>query len=240
MLVRYPNEEALAIAAAKIFIEQFHKAINRSGRFNVLLSGGATPRRTYEYLAEEPFKDQVDWSRVDFFWGDERCVDSNDPLSNYLMVNEALLSHIAIPANQIHPILCSQNPHKSAILYENTLRKYFSHSKPSFDLVFLGLGVDGHIASLFPQASALKERERWFIAVQKETEDFARITVTLPILNLAQLIVFLVTNEEKSKILEKVLSQEEPSTTLPARLIQPINGKLFWLVDASVFTNFVS
>ncbi|MBC7537355.1 MAG: 6-phosphogluconolactonase [Bacteriovorax sp.] len=240
VLVHYPDEEALALAAAEIFVEQFKLAINRSGRFTVLLSGGGTPKLTYEHLAREPFKNKIDWSMVNIFWGDERCVEKNDPLSNYLMASEAFLSHLPIPVQQIHPIICNKDPHVSAGRYEELLKEYFKPSPPSFDLVFLGLGLDGHVASLFPQTQTLEENKRWVIVVQKEREDFARITLTLPILNLAKVIVFLVSGAEKNEILHKVLSQEEPSAILPARQIKPVAGKLYWLVDVPVITDFSS
>jgi 6-phosphogluconolactonase len=231
VLVHYPDKEALALAAADIFFEQFKIAIDRSGRFTVLLSGGNTPKLMYKLLAQEPFKTQIDWSLVNIFWGDERCVESNDPLSNYLMASETFLSHLPIPVQQIHPILCHKDPQASADCYEALLKDYFKRSPPSFDLVFLGFGLDGHTASLFPQTQVLEENKKWVMMVQKEGEDFARITLTLPILNLAKTIVFLVSGEEKAEILQKVLSQEEPLTIIPARLINPVAGKLYWLVD---------
>jgi 6-phosphogluconolactonase len=240
VLVHYPDVEALALAAAEIFVEQFNMAINRSGHFTVLLSGGGTPKLTYEHLAREPFKSQIDWSLVNLFWGDERCVELNDPLSNYLMASKALLSHLPIPLQQIHPIICYKDPHVSADRYEALLKEFFKGSPPSFDLVFLGLGLDGHTASLFPHIQVLEENKKWVIVVQNECEDFARITLTLPILNLAKVIVFLVSGEEKAEILQKVLSQEEPLSILPARLIKPVAGKLYWLVDVPVITDFSS
>ncbi|MGZ3788187.1 MAG: 6-phosphogluconolactonase [Bacteriovorax sp.] len=236
MLVHCPNENFLALAAAKLFVEQFHRAVNLSGHFDVVLSGGSTPRRTYEYLATDQFKKQVDWSKINIFWGDERCVELSDPRSNYLMAHESLLSHVPIPTSQIHPMFCSKDPHESAVRYEKLLRNHFKKSLPCFDLAFLGLGGDGHIASLFPFSSALNEKGHWVTAVQKENEHFARITLTLPIFNLAKMIVFLVAGKEKSEILQKVLTINRSSTKLPAQLIQPINGKLLWLVDSS--TNF--
>ena len=236
MLVHYPSEEALAYGAAKLFVEQFQLAVHRSGRFSVLLSGGNTPRRTYELLSISPFKDQVDWSLIDIFWGDERCVDPKDFRSNYLMAYEALLSHVSIPKEQIHPIYCNENPQKSAEDYEALLRKYFVGSSPRFDFVFLGLGVDGHIASLFPQSLALKEKKYWVMSEKKDNDNFARISLTLQVLNLAKVIVVLVTTNEKAQIFKKILSDKKETFLLPAQMIEPVNGKLYWLVDSSALT----
>lgn len=234
MLVQYPNEKLLALAAARIFVEQFNEAVNLTGRFNVLLSGGNTPRLTYECLATEAFRNLVDWSKINIFWGDERCVELDDQRSNYLMAYEALLSHVPIPASQIHPIICTQDPNETAISYEQLLRNYFGNSLHGFDLAFLGLGTDGHVASLFPASAALNEKERWVMTAQKSDEQFARITLTLPIINLSKKIVFLVNKKEKSEILKKALEENKYSIKLPAQLIQPINGELIWLVDSQL------
>lgn len=217
-------------AAAKIFVEQSHRAIKLTGRFSVLLSGGNTPMATYECLAKDPFKNQVDWSKVNIFWGDERCVEPTDPRSNYLMASESLLSHVSIPPSQIYPMFCSKDPYEAAISYEKLLKNYFGLSLPCFDLTFLGLGEDGHIASLFPESEVLKEKEHWVRVVKNESDNFLRLTLTLPILNRSKIIVFLVTGEKKKQILEKVLAHES-TDQFPAQLIQPINGKLIWLVD---------
>jgi 6-phosphogluconolactonase len=157
----FPDEESVAQAAAQIFVEKFKTAMTRSERFSVVLSGGKTPLRTYELLAKEPFTSQVNWRHIDVFWGDERCVPVTDWRSNYKMAFETLLSHVSIPVRQIHAIPFNDEPHKAAVEYENVLRKYFGEMPQLFDLVFLGLGKDGHTASLFPNSTSLNEKVRW-------------------------------------------------------------------------------
>jgi 6-phosphogluconolactonase len=232
----FPNKEALAQAAAELFVTRFSEGIAESGRFSVVLSGGTTPRHIYECLAEDPFRSRVDWRRVNIFWGDERCVPLSDIRSNFKMAKEALLSKIDVPGDQIHPIQCASDSDKSAMAYESVLTNYFRKSSPYFDLTFIGLGKDGHTASLFPESPALNEKERWVAVVRKESEDFERITMTLPLLNRTRVAVFLVEGEEKADILKKVLSASDTSSSIPARLIQPVDGRLIWLVDRSAWS----
>ena len=229
----FPDEESVAQAAAQLFVEQYKKSMARSDRFSVALSGGHTPLRTYELLSQEPFKSRIDWSHVHVFWGDERCVPISDSRSNYGIANKTLLSHVPIPSEQVHPILGTEDPHKSAAEYESVLKEYFGDSSPFFDLVFLGLGKDGHTASLFPGSPSLNEKVRWVAWQKNFTEDFLRITMTPQLLNLAQMVLFLVTGPEKAEILKVVLNNVEPTHLLPAQLIHPIEGEIVWLVDSS-------
>ena len=229
----FSNEESVAEAAAGIFVEQFKKAMTRSEKFSVVLSGGNTPTLTYELLAREPFQSQINWRHVHVFWGDERCVPITDLCSNSKRAYEALLSHVPIPPHQIHPIPYTRDPNKSAVEYELVLKKYFDKAPPFFNLVLLGLGKDGHTASLFPGSTALTEKERWVVGLKNTSEEFGRVTLTLQILNLTRMTIFLVTGQEKAKILEEVLSDTESSQSLPARLIHPVNGELIWLVDST-------
>lgn len=231
----FPNEESVAQAAAEIFIEQFKKAMICSNKFSVVLSGGHTPAKTYELLAKEPFTSQVNWRHVNVFWGDERCVPNTDWRSNYKMAFETLLSHVSIPTRQIHSIPLSNEPHKAAVEYENILREYFGKTMPLFDLVFLGLGNDGHTASLFPNSTSLNEKVRWTTYLKNSGEDFSRITLTPQILNRTKMAIFLVTGQDKAEILKKVLADGNPSETFPARLIRPIKGELVWLVDSAAY-----
>jgi len=227
------DENSVALAAAEMFVDQYKKAISRSERFRVVLSGGNTPQRTYELLTQDHFKNQIHWPNVHIFWGDERCVEATDSRSNYGTAYRDFLSHVPIPEHQIHPMFRAQGSHEAALEYEALLHRYFAESLSCFDLVFLGLGENGHTASLFPDSPALKEKSRWVVATQNPNEDFARITLTFPLLNGAHLIIFLVTGKEKKEILKKVFAKEEPTYSLPARLIKPINGELIWLVDSS-------
>ena len=229
----FPDVESVAQAAAQIFVEKFKAAMTRSERFSVVLSGGKTPLRTYELLAKEPFTSQVNWRQVNVFFGDERCVPITDRRSNYKMADETLLSHVPIPARQIHSIPFDNEPQKAAVEYENILREYFGEKPPIFDLVFLGLGNDGHTASLFPNSTSLNEKVRWTTSLKNSGEDFSRITLTPQILNRTKMAIFLVTGQDKAEILDKVLAEGDPPEILPARLIHPIKGKLVWLVDSA-------
>ena len=233
MFAVFPDSEALALAAAKVFVTQFKKTMMRSDRFTVVLSGGETPRRIYKLLAQNPFVEEVDWTKVHVFWGDERCVDVDDARSNLTMATKLLLSRVPIPPKQIHPIPFAQNPNQSAEEYEFILKQHFNHSPPRFDLVFLGLGLDGHTASLFPSSPALEEKKNWVVAVQNKWENFSRITLTLEILNQAEIILFLVQGREKAEILKKAFEQSRLEQKIPARLIQPVTGDLRWLVDSA-------
>ena len=160
MIKVYPDLEALSQAAATLVVEQASQAVAARGRFCVALSGGGTPRRTYELLAAAPFKEQAPWHRMHIFWGDERCVPLDDPRSNARMAKEAWLDHVPIPASQIHPMYWAGAPAEAARQYEAHLRQFFAGRPPRLDLVLLGLGDNGHTASLFPGTPVLKETER--------------------------------------------------------------------------------
>jgi 6-phosphogluconolactonase len=232
----FKDAEAVAQQAAQLFVEEFKVAVTRSGRFKVVLSGGHTPIKTYELLTREPYLSQIEWSQVHLFWGDERCVPFDDSRSNYKEVQETLLSKIPIPEVQVRPIFFNQNASQAAADYETTLKAYFDSLPPLFDFIFLGLGLDGHTASLFPGSVALQEDKKWAVSVQNETDDFARITLAPWLLNQTHRAVFLVTGLEKAPILKKVL-EAGPYTgkgalSYPAQLIQPTEGGLTWMVDS--------
>lgn len=221
----------LAQTAVQVFREQFKKSVRRSGRFSVVLSGGHTPELTYQLLGETSFQQEIDWSQVNVFWGDERCVPSDSPQNNFGMAKRILLSKVPIPSSQIFPIPDDPKTGKSAEDYESTLRKYFDSSPPSFDLVFLGLGQDGHTASLFPGSPGLNEKTKWVTTVKNETEDFARITLTPWLLNQSKMVVFLVSGEDKTAILNEVMREPDKKCLLPAQLIHPCAGELLWLIS---------
>jgi len=221
--------EALSQTAAELIASRARETVARRGRFSVALAGGSTPRGTYERLARSPLRDQVPWERVHVFWGDERCVSPDDPRSNQRMARRALLDHIPLPSTRIHPIPCEDEPAAAARRYEKELHGFFAPGPPVFDLVLLGLGGDGHTASLFPGDPALRERDRWVAAVRKPGEDFARLTLTLPLLNRAAQILFLVSGGGKAAILAKVL--EGPPGRLPAQLVAAGAAEVCWLVD---------
>jgi 6-phosphogluconolactonase len=226
-----PDLESVSRAAAELLVEQAREAISDRGRFSLVLSGGHTPRRMYELLARDPFRDQVSWERVHVFWGDERCVSPNDPRSNELMARQALLNHIGVPLVQIHPIRCADRIREAALEYDALLRAFFKDRPPRFDFVLLGLGEDGHTASLFPETHVLEERDRWVAELYLRKQDLYRITLTVPIINQAAVVTFLVSGASKARILHEVLEDPFDPFRLPAQLIRPISGKLLWLVD---------
>lgn len=231
MVAVYTDVEALSKAAAELFAQESLRAVVSRGRFAVLLSGGETPRRTYQLLAAAPFKDQVPWPSVHVFWGDERYVPAGDPRSNARMVQQELLDHVPVPAAQIHPIPYGSSPRESAVEYGNLLRTFFAGGPPRFDLVFLGLGENGHTASLFPETAVVDEWNLWVSEVYVKEEGLYRVTLTAPIINQGALVVFLVAGAAKAQILFKVLNGARDQRKIPAQLIKPLNGELLWLVE---------
>jgi 6-phosphogluconolactonase len=232
MITVYEDREALSRAAARLFAERAERAVADHGRCAVLLAGGETPRRTYELLADEPLRNRIPWGQMHLFWGDERCVPPDDPRSNARMACRALLDRVPVPAGQVHPIPGDRDPQQAADEYEALLRRFFAGTPPRFDLVLLGLGVDGHTASLFPDSPVLEERERWTSATRRPDEEIDRVTLTLPIINQAELIVFLVAGADKAAVLHELLDEEPDPRQRPARMIRPEQGELHWLVDS--------
>ena len=231
MIEVYPDLESVSRAAAALLVKQANLAVAARGRFSVALSGGATPRRTYELLAAPLWVDQVPWNRVHVFWGDERCVPLTDPRSNARLAKEAWLDRVPIPGDQIHPMNCAPDPAAAARQYEAQLRKYFAGEPPILDLVFLGLGDDGHTASLFPGTATLKAGERWAAAVYLTEAHLYRVTLTASLINQAAVVAFLVAGKSKAGVLREVLHGPRDPARLPAQLIQPSHGELLWLAD---------
>jgi 6-phosphogluconolactonase len=226
------DPEALAREAAQCFKRLVLEAAGSRGRFSVALSGGSTPGALYRLLAEEPYRGRIPWEDVHLFWGDERCVPPDDPGSNYRLVNEALIAHIPIPPENVHRLQGELEPGAAARAYDRDLQDFFCGPRPRFDLVLLGLGSDGHTASLFPGSEALKETERLAVAVQAHYHDrpTQRVTLTLPAINSARQVLFLVTGKTKAEIVQAVL--EGPAGRFPAQQAQPAAGQLSWLLDA--------
>jgi 6-phosphogluconolactonase len=222
------DPEALSVAAAEVFVAEARKAVDARGRFTVALAGGDTPRMTYELLGQEPFRGLVPWQKVHIFWGDERCVGADDPRNNARMARRVLLDRVPVPPGQIHPMVCVSSPREAAAEYEALLRGFFNGA-PRFDLVLLGLGENGHTASLFPGTPVLEEQQRWVAEVHVAEEGMDRLTLTAGTINAAARVVFLVSGSRKAAVLREVL--EDASCTLPARLIAPAEGELLWLVD---------
>lgn len=208
------------------------------GRFTVALSGGSTPRRLYELLADAPYRDQVDWSRVEFFWGDERSVPPDSKDSNYRMANEALLQKLAIPAAQVHRLQAERSDRDQAARdYQADIARVFGVTAdgppPAFDLVLLGMGPCGHTASLFPHTTALKETARWVVVNHVAKFNTDRLTLTTPILNRAANVIFLIAGADKAAALAEVLEGTPNADEYPSQLIRPATGQLLWLLDSA-------
>ncbi len=235
----FDNPDEVAQAAAARFVELGREAIAERGRFAVALAGGSTPKRVYELLASESYREQLDWSKVHIFFGDERCVPPDDAASNYRMANEALLSRVSLPAKNIHRMNGVGDAVANARLYEDEIRTFFNDAAwPRFDFVLLGMGDDGHTASLFPGTEVLFEREAWVAGLWVEKLGAYRITLTAPAINHALHIIFLVTGENKAGRLAEILKDEhDPAVRLPAQLIKPLDGSLEWLVDRAASTH---
>ncbi|HEV2671000.1 MAG TPA: 6-phosphogluconolactonase [Gemmatimonadales bacterium] len=226
--------DALAHAAAGRFVLAAHAAIETSGRFAVALSGGSTPRAFYTLLATEPYASRVEWPRVQWFWSDERCVPPDAAASNYRMAREALLDRVPVAAASIHRIHGEDDPTEAAAAYERTLRETFATPAGArFDLVLLGMGVDGHTASLFPGGSAVRERQRWVMAEYVKSVSMWRVTLTPVVINAAADVAFVVAGREKATMLHRVLEGPYRPDALPAQVVAPSDGHARWLVDAA-------
>jgi 6-phosphogluconolactonase len=230
------NADALYQPAAAEFVRQVRAAVETKGACTVSLSGGSTPKGLYGLLANDPtWRAQVPWDNMHVFWGDERHVPPDHPDSNYRMANEALLSKVPIPPANVHCIK-SEHPdaHQVADDYEQTLQAFFHLSAgqlPRFDLIFLGLGSEGHTASLFPGTKALHETRRLVVSTWVGKFFTDRITLTPAVLNNAAGVIFLVSGEDKALALKAVLEGHDEPEQLPAQLIRPAHGRLLWLVD---------
>jgi 6-phosphogluconolactonase len=231
-IVVAPHAQALAREAAGRFADLSLDAVERRGCFSAALAGGSTPRAFYELLADDPYREWIPWTDVHLFWGDERCVPPDDPGSNFRMADDALIARVPIPADNVHRVCGEVEPEAAARAYERELRDFFGPQGPRFDLVLLGLGQDGHTASLFPGSSALRETARLVIAVQAHYQGrpAQRVTLTLPTINSARHVWFLVAGPSKAVIVEGVL--QGPAGQFPAQLIHPHAGQVTWLLDA--------
>jgi 6-phosphogluconolactonase len=246
MVQQFKNIEQASIAVADQIMNIANSAVSDKGFCTIVLAGGRTPQQTYELLSKPPRAEQMDWHQSHFFWGDERWLASDHPDSNFFMAHRALFSKVHIPPHNIHQIPAGhQAPENGAEMYEKHLRDFF-HSKsltessnnsenitfPSFDLVLLGMGTDGHTASLFPGSNFLAEKEKWVTAVDgsKGSPPIPRITLTLPVLNQAKNILFLISGNKKGAILKKITDQPEEAKKLyPAAHVNPA-GSLTWVV----------
>jgi 6-phosphogluconolactonase len=227
----FPDQDTLAEAAAQHIVTLAKEAITTRGRFSIALSGGSTPKQTLSCLASDEFAPMMDWQKVHVFWGDERCVPPDHPDSNSLMAREVMLDRVPIPIDNIHRIQAELNPTDAAHIYETELRAFFQEV-PRFDLVLLGMGDDGHTASLFPGTEALIEEDRWVVANYIARLSSWRITLTPIAITAAANITFLVSGAHKAERLHEVLNGPYKPRELPSQLVKPLDGRLRWLVDA--------
>jgi len=237
----YPNLADLSRAAAESIIDLANDRVSRNGRFTLVLSGGSTPRELYHLLARE-YREEMPWSQTHLFWGDERFVPQDHLENNFGMAYQILISRIPVPPENIHPMLTTLNsPAQAALQYEKILKDFFgwehrTENFSTFDLVILGVGEDGHTASLFPLNLVLKENERWVAAVQAPFDYRIgnRITLTLPVLNSAKRVFFLASGEKKREIIKAVLQEEPAPSKYPAGLVNPLE-EVIWFVDRKTF-----
>lgn len=226
-----PGPEALAETAARWVADTIKTAVAARSRCYLALAGGETPRACYETLSRPPFREEVPWSAVHVYWSDERLVPLDDPASNYAMARAALLEYVSIPRAQIHPAPVAERDGRAAAeAYARELMALLRDpaGRPRFDLILLGLGEDGHTASLFPGDAALNAEESWVLAVHVAKPPPNRITLTLPVINAARAILFLVQGAAKRSALQAVRRRDP---RLPASHVQPVDGELRFIVD---------
>jgi 6-phosphogluconolactonase len=227
-----PDLEAISHQAARLFIKISKNSFLQKEKFVVALSGGSTPEKLYRLIGSPPYRDKMDWDRVHLFWVDERCVPKEHEASNFKLVFDALLSSVPIPKKNIHPMRTEEGPEQGAREYEEDLRAFFGRSSPPmFDLILLGVGEDGHTASLFPGSDSLRERSRLVVPVFLGEPRKDRITLTLPVLNQARHILFLVAGHSKAEMVRAILGKEAHRAHFPAGLVHPANGQVIWLID---------
>jgi len=222
----------MAAEGAEIFRMTAIDCVKKERRFFVAISGGSTPRPMHRLFAEEPYYSEIPWDKIDLFWVDERCVPQDDPASNFGAAKQDLLNRIPIPLGHIHPMPVDIPPQEGALTYEREIKDYFQLKEgefPVFDLIYLGLGNDGHTASLFPGHKALGETKRLVVAVKGGDLHVSRITMTYPVFNHARQIVFMVSGKGKSLVLKTTF--EKRKDLLPAQRVRPFRGKMTWLLD---------
>jgi 6-phosphogluconolactonase len=233
-----PDASALAQTATEHILDACLLAIHLRGVANLALAGGETPRLAYTLLSQPEYASRMDWSRMQIYWSDERLVPPDHTYSNYRLAAEVLLRRVPIPQENIHRMHGELPPYEAAQAYEDELRRCLPAGEdgfPCFDLMMVGMGDDGHIASLFPGAPALLEHQRWIVASEHNQPPpplVPRLSLTLPVINASAQVLLMVSGEKKAETLRQVLEDVPGSEPLPAQLIKPRSGKLVWLIDA--------
>lgn len=227
----YKDANELADELARWIVELIGKTLAVKDRFTIALSGGSTPATLYKKLADTPYREKIPWTKLHFFWGDEREVPFDDERNNARMAFDTFLKKVAAPVDQVHLMLTDIPIHDSVAAYELLLHEYFDEDDTSFDLVLLGMGEDGHTLSLFPGSPLLNEQQGWVNAVELEAPNVSRITLMPAIVNRASTIVFLVSGKEKAKTLAEVLKGKYEPEKFPAQLIHSLSNQLHWFID---------
>ncbi|WP_020603775.1 6-phosphogluconolactonase [Spirosoma spitsbergense] len=235
-LIIKKNPTELAKAAASFITKRINEVLKTQDRFTIALSGGSTPKALHELLAKPPFVEQIPWMQLHIFWGDERYVPIEDEQSNAGMAYDTLLGHVYTPEEQIHVWRTDLEPDAAAADYDRVLHTYFGETGeaspgPTFDLVLLGMGDDGHTLSLFPGTDVVHEKKAWTKAYFLTQQTMFRLTLTAPIVNRASCILFLVAGPKKAEPLKEVLEGAYNPDTYPSQQIRPETGELIWLVD---------
>lgn len=236
----YPDKNILIQESAAYISDIVQTTLNEQNKCTLVLAGGSTPKGLYKTLASHEYQEKIDWSNVHLFWGDERCVPPDHHDSNYRMAREALLDQIDIPQENVHRIPAEKEPAQAASEYEKTIKRLFGGTShlPEFDVILLGIGEDGHTASLFPGTTAIDENERWVTEVHVPQLDTHRITMTFPVINNGKNVIFLVSGSSKSTIMKKIY--ERTDTTFPSARVSPVNGSLVYLLDKAAGANVSS
>ncbi len=230
----FKDIDSLSRSAADLFLETTTQAIKERGRALIVISGGSTPLALFRLLADEPYRSQIDWNALHIFWADERCVPPDDPGSNYGQARKAFLDQVPIPVENVHRVNSALRPVEAAEEYANTLRDFRDPPLdwPRFDLVLLGMGDDGHTASLFPGSDVDVPRPTLAVTAHYQDRPANRVTLTPRVFNTARKIVFLVSGESKVETLARVLAEDNYQPELyPAQRIRPIEGTVIWMID---------
>jgi 6-phosphogluconolactonase len=235
MMHIFSSTDELNQVLAQFIVNTAREAVKANGRFTLALTGGSSPKKLYQLLTQPPYKEELFWKDTYVFWGDERFVPEDDDRYNAKMAYETLLNYVPVPRDQIYPIPYSTvtPPEEIARQYENLLKNHFNMAAPQFDLILLGMGDDGHTASLFPHTQVLQESERWVSEVYHTGQQMYRITLTAPLINQAKKIAFLLFGENKTQVLHEVLEGQYQPQHLPTQLIKPISGEIHWFIDES-------
>ena len=227
----YKDPDTLSFAAARWIVDCIKHKLTDQDRFTWLLSGGNTPRQLYQLLSTEQFKNKIDWSKLHIFFGDERVVPLDDERNNGKMAKENLLTHVAIPSDQIHFIDTQGDIDQSVNQYEKLLHHYFDEKSTTFDLALLGMGDDAHTLSLFPGSPLIHEHEKWVVSLYLPSQQMYRISLMPSVINVSDKTMFIISGASKATALKNVLNGSYQPERFPAQLIRPINNELHWFID---------